>query len=188
MTGFVHNLLGALAVAALCLPQPASAQFGGIIGAIAKPKKEKRDKPQTQEECENEGNVGKSILGDVIGDVVGRASGGLGQFGTYVPTAEVAGTLTNSIACRLDPAEQQQAANATLEVTRSEKVGATSEWTSATRDNVSGTSTVTKRNELAGGTTCMNVTDVIIVDGEETAVSKRMCKGPGEPRYTIRNA
>jgi hypothetical protein len=31
----------------------------------------------------------------------------------------------------------------------------------------------------------MNVNDFIIVDGEETQVTKRMCKGPGESRYVL---
>ena len=74
-------------------------------------------------------------------------------------------TLTNAIACRLDPAEQVQAAKATEEVTRGEEVGATSSWTSETRENVSGSSTVASKNQLADGTSCMNVTDVVIVEG-----------------------
>ena len=41
------------------------------------------------------------------------------------------------------------------------------------------------KNELADGTQCMNVTDIIIVEGEETRVSKRMCKGPGQARYVL---
>ena len=78
-----------------------------------------------------------------------------------------------------------QAAAATEEATRGEEVGATANWTSGTRANVSGSSTVAAKNELADGTQCMNVTDIIIVEGEETRVSKRMCKGPGQARYVL---
>jgi hypothetical protein len=31
----------------------------------------------------------------------------------------------------------------------------------------------------------MTVNDFVIVDGEETRVSKRMCKGPGDTRYVL---
>ncbi|WP_262408215.1 hypothetical protein [Sphingopyxis sp. OPL5] len=129
-------------------------------------------------------SVGRGILGGVIRDAVGDAAGKTG-FGSYLPTAEVAGTLTDAIACRLDPGEQLQAAAATEEVTRGEEIGATSNWTSATRENVSGSSTVASINEESGGRKCMNVNDFIIVDGEETQVSKRMCKGPGDARYVL---
>src|SRR3546814_4226505 len=62
--------------------------------------------------------------------------------GTGVQTCAlpICGTLTDVIACRLDPGEQVQAAAATEEVTRGEEVGTTANWTSATRENVSGRS------------------------------------------------
>jgi hypothetical protein len=34
----------------------------------------------------------------------------------------------------------------------------------------------------------MNVTDFVIVDGQETKVTKRMCKEPGQKRYMIAEA
>ena len=67
---------------------------------------------------------------------------------------------------RLDPAEQVQAAKATEDAVRGEAVGSTANWTSETRQNVSGSSTVIARNDEAGGRRCINVTDFIIVDGE----------------------
>ena len=102
-----------------------------------------------------------------------------------MPISQVSGTLTDAIACKLDPAEQVQAAAATEEVTRGEAVGATSNWTSATRPEVSGSSTVAARNDLSDGTRCMNVTDIVIVEGEETRVSKKMCKEAGASRYVL---
>ena len=53
------------------------------------------------------------------------------------------------------------------------------------KPNVSGSSTVASINDERGGRKCMNVNDFIIVEGEETRVTKRMCKGPGESRYVL---
>ncbi|NQV94808.1 MAG: hypothetical protein HQ482_06700, partial [Sphingomonadales bacterium] len=90
-----------------------------------------------------------------------------------------------SIACRLDPDEQLQAAEATRSVTRSEQIGTSSQWTSQTRVGVSGSSTATAKTQTSDGTSCMTITDIAIVDGEESRVSKRMCKAPGEARYIV---
>lgn len=89
------------------------------------------------------------------------------------------------------------------------EVGKTVAWTSNTREGVSGTSTVTARegperaggngggngnangnpggpeNASGGGNDCITVTDVIIVEGEETRAEKRMCRLAGAARYTI---
>lgn len=77
-----------------------------------------------------------------------------------------------------------------MEAARSDKVGSSAAWTSATRENVSGTSTVTSRSETAASSggdkkQCITVTDVIIVNGEETTANKRMCRSPGAARYTL---
>ena len=130
-------------------------------------------------------SIGRSILGRVIGDAVGRASGNLGYAARFVPSAEVADTLTDAIACRLDEQEQRQAAEATLEATRGDQVGAQSQWTSNTRANVSGRSVVAARSDEADGSACMLVDDIIIVNGEETRAQKRMCRVPPSQRYTL---
>ena len=66
------------------------------------------------------------------------------------------------------------------------EVGQMAAWTSNTREDVSGTSTVTGRERPGNdGRDCITVTDVIIVDGEETRADKRMCRAPGAARYTI---
>jgi hypothetical protein len=60
------------------------------------------------------------------------------------------------------------------------------EWTSLTREDVSGTSTVAASDETnADGLQCITVTDVIIVKGEETRADKRMCRRPPAARYAI---
>ena len=42
-----------------------------------------------------------------------------------------------------------------------------------------------KPTQLASGPQCITVSDVVIVAGEETTASKRMCKAPGQARYTL---
>jgi surface antigen len=177
----MRRLLLASVIAALLLPVPASAQFGGLL------RKRPPAPEQPAKDCSTspKKNIGRSILGGVLGEAAGRVTRQMGTVGTFIPRAEVAGLLTDAIACKLDPDEQVQAADATVEATRGETVGSTAEWTSATRENVSGTSTVTQKTALDDGSSCMDVTDVVIVDGEETRVSKKMCKAKGQKRYVI---
>lgn len=180
------KLIAATLVAVLVAPAPASAQFGGLF---KKPRSAATDSnsDNKSEDCatDSSNSIGKSILGNVIGDFTRRATRGIGAVGSFIPRAEVADTLTNAIACRLDEDEQLQAAEATRSVTRSEEVGASSQWTSQTRKGVSGSSTATARTQTADGTSCMTITDVVIADGEELRVSKQMCKYPGETRYVV---
>ena len=65
------------------------------------------------------------------------------------------------------------------------EIGRSAAWESDTRDGVSGTSTITSREASSGSNDCITVTDVIIVEGEETRADKRMCRLAGSPRYTI---
>jgi hypothetical protein len=44
-------------------------------------------------------------------------------------------------------------------------------------------SKVTAAEQLADGSNCMTVTDVVIVDGEETVVPKKMCRARGATGY-----
>src|SRR3546814_4245379 len=64
-------------------------------------------------------SVGRGILGSVLRDAVGDAASKAGVY-SYVPISEDSDTLTNAIACRLDPEEQKQAAHATEEAVRGE--------------------------------------------------------------------
>lgn len=175
-----------MAIAAMTAA-PAQAQFGGIFRKATTPEAPNAESSEDNGGCpkgKSGSRAGRSILGGVLGSVLGDVANETG-FGSYLPTSEVAGTLTDAIACRLDPAEQVQAAKATEEAVRGEAVGTTASWTSATREGVSGSSTIVARNDEAGGRRCMNVTDFIIVEGEEMRVTKRMCKEPGEARYVI---
>ena len=164
---------------------PAQAQFGSLLRKATTP----APKPSSNDNggCpkgKKGSSIGRNILGNVLNDAVGDAASKAGVY-SYVPIAEVSGTLTNAIACKLDPAEQVQAAAATEEITREGEIGSTANWTSETRENVTGSSTVASKNRLADGTSCMNVTDIVIVEGEETRVSKKMCRGPGQSRYVL---
>jgi len=97
-------------------------------------------------------------------------------------TLPAASLLGEEILRRLDCKEQQQAAQATDKAVRG-GVGTEVAWKSETRANVSGKSTVMAQENLANGSQCLTVNDVIIVDGEETTVPKRMCRAPGAKGY-----
>ena len=183
---FHSKLVLGTVIAALAVPAPASAQFGSLFKKRSSAQQESSDNSNSDDCTTDPGkSIGKSILGNMIGDFTRRATRNMGVVGSYIPRAEVADTLTNSIACRLDQDEQLQAAEATRNVTRSEAVGSSAQWKSETRADVSGSSTATAKTQTADGTSCMTITDVIIVDGEETRASKQMCKGRGETRYVV---
>ena len=173
--------LAAVALLALGAEQAAAMQFGGLFG-----RRSSNTEAEPADACDTaRESTGRSVLGGVIGGIASRTTGSIGGIATYIPSAEFSDVLASAIACRLDPEEQEKAADATLEATRKGEVGSSATWQSETRDDVSGTSTITARNDSADGASCMNVTDVIIVSGEETTVEKRMCRGPGESRYTL---
>jgi surface antigen len=123
------------------------------------------------------------VLGGLLGGVAGNAAG-LGKIGTLISSAAGA-VLVGEIACQLTEDEQKEAIAATVEVTEKEEVGATATWKSPTRAGVSGSSTVTALNTEPNGRKCLNITDVAIIDGQETRVSKQMCRGQGDEGYTI---
>ncbi|QTD55391.1 hypothetical protein [Parasphingorhabdus cellanae] len=123
------------------------------------------------------------VLGGLLGGVAGNAAG-LGKIGTLISSAAGA-VLVGEIACQLTEEEQKEAVAATVEVTEKEEVGATATWKSPTRAGVSGSSTVTALNTQPNGRKCLSITDVAIIDGQETRVSKQMCRGQGDEGYTI---
>jgi hypothetical protein len=119
------------------------------------------------------------MLNSLGGNLLGRA----GVAGSVVSLALPVGSyLTDELLKKLDCKEQVQAAKATDQAVRG-GVGTEVAWTSETRANVTGKSTVTGQEQLADGGQCLTVTDVVIVDGEETTVPKRMCKAKGATGY-----
>ena len=178
----------AAVVALAVLAAPAQAQFGGLLGGSRN--RSAQDKPEGCKESKR--STGSRIAGGILSSIAGGAAGRVSPMLNYVPVASLTDQLTASIACRLDPEEQKQAADATLEATRGAEEGAAPEvgsmaaWTSSTREDVTGTSTVVASNTLDdAGLQCITVSDVIIVKGEETSADKRMCRRPPAARYAI---
>jgi len=186
LAGLVSRLALTLGCAALALgAMPASAQFSGILGN-AKRGADKADACGTGKK----GDKGRGVIGGLLGGVVDETLRGA-RLPSFVPVPAFSDQLTESIACRLDPEEQKQAAEATLTATRGgadgerPEVGSSASWTSNSRQDVRGSSTVTAREASASELDCITVTDVVIISGEETRAEKRMCRAPGSARYAI---
>jgi surface antigen len=142
---------------------------------------------RTGENCDQQNQRNRRRGRGIGGFIGGFAGGRLGPLGNAVNSVVPVGSLLGeTIAGMLDCREQRQAAAATEQaVERAERggeVGSSASWQSETRAGVSGTSTVTAV-DTSGGDQCMTVTDIIIVDGEETTAPKRMCKRPPTNRY-----
>lgn len=161
----------ALAPAAAINSAPAVAQQA----AQANPK-QCNDTPQKKAK--------RSMFGSMLGSVAGSVLGSVGGVGSTVATVALPATtlLGDELLRLLDCKEQQQAAKATNEAIRG-GVGTEVAWKSESRANVTGRSTVTGEEKLADGGTCMTVTDVVIVDGEETTVPKKMCRARGASAF-----
>lgn len=189
MKAVIQSAKGLLVSCALFgLSGQGHAQIGGLLNNIAKPS----DKTTNGCPKGKTRSSGSQVLGSVLGSVAGSAASRAGGVFTWVPISGLTDQLTAAIACRLDPEEQKLAAQATLDATRGSgaaaevPVGSSAAWTSGTRSEVSGTSTVVSRNdEAAGGLQCLVVSDVIIVRGEETRADKRMCRTPPAVRYAL---
>lgn len=169
-------------------PVPASVARVAVPENADKPAKKKggeakrADGTSPDAKCKRARKRG-GALGGLIGGVAGNAVG-LKGIGTAV-SGLFGAVLVAEIACQLDEKEQKVAAEATVAVTKEEAVGATANWTSPTREGVAGSSTITALNTEPNGSKCLSITDIAIVEGEETRVSKRMCRTkPGEP-YSI---
>ena len=121
----------------------------------------------------------RSMFGNILGGIANSALGRIGAPSSIAGVSLPVGSLlSEAIANLLDCKEQQQAAKATDTALRG-GVGTEVKWNSESRANVSGRSTVTAEQQLADGGQCMTVTDVVIVDGEETVVPKKMCRAKG---------
>ena len=119
------------------------------------------------------------MLGSIAGGVLGRSAVGSQVYSLAMPAASYLG---DELLKLLDCKEQQQAATATDQAIKG-GVGTEVKWTSDSRPNVSGSSKVTGQEAAADGGTCLTVTDVVIVDGQETTVPKKMCRAPGQSAY-----
>jgi len=173
-------LISALVAGSLATPLPAVASTAAAV----------QTDPQTCQQSTAR-QTRRNILGGIGGAVAGGLLGSNRVTRTISSVLPVQTLLTDTLMNLLDTCEQQKAAQATDDVTtRAERggVGTTSEWTSDTRPGVRGRSTVTAvdnpgEGQGQGGRRCMTVTDIVIIDGEETSVPKRMCRTPPSTRY-----
>ena len=127
------------------------------------------------------GGLAGSVAGSIAGSALGRTGVPGSLIGVSIPVSSL---LTDAIMKKLDCKEQVQAATATDNAVRG-GVGTSSTWTSETRPGVSGSSTARAQRAEADGSSCMLITDVVIVDGEETTVDKKMCRKPGGGNYVV---
>jgi surface antigen len=177
---FRHLLL---AVPIVLTPLAASAPAPASAAAAA------ASQSRTGEDCQRRSQGRRRGLG-AAGAIGGALLGGFGgrAASIVVPMGSVlGGELMNLLDCR----EQEKAAQATEQVTEQatvqaerggNAVGTTATWESETRPGVTGRSTVTAVNRT-GGDDCMTVTDVVIIDGQETTAPKTMCRRPPTNRY-----
>jgi surface antigen len=158
-------------IAALLLAVPATPAIPAV-----------QDAAQEQGKCADtaEKKAKRSMFGSMLG---GLAGGVLGRTGgvasSLVPVSSI---VADELLKLLDCKEQKQAADATNQAIRG-GVGTEVKWQSQSRQNVSGSSKVTGEQQLADGGRCLTVTDVVIIDGEETTVPKKMCRGQSESGY-----
>jgi hypothetical protein len=170
-------MLRALLLAGLLAVVPAAMLSGGP--AIAQAETAAPQKCQDTAEKKAKRSMFGSMLGSIGGSFLGRA----GAAGSVVAAAlPAASYLGDELLKMLDCKEQQQAAKATDQAIRG-GVGTEVSWKSESRPNVTGKSTVTGKEQLADGGDCLTVTDVVIVDGEETTVPKKMCRAKGASAY-----
>ena len=136
-----------------------------------------------------ERNTRRGILGGIGGALAGGLLGSNRVTRTLSSFLPVQSMLTDALLNLLDCGEQQKAAKATEDVTaQAETRGAGTKvaWRSDSRSNVSGVSEVTEVDSSGqGGRRCMKVRDVVIIDGEETKMEKRMCKQPPSTKYAM---
>lgn len=146
------------------------------------PKKKKKKKNSASKNCKG-ARTGGGLMGGLLGGVIGDAAG-LGKVGTLI-AGGLGAVIGAEIACQLDEKEQEKAAEATMTIVQQEEVGAVAKWQSPTRADVSGSSMITALTAEPDGRKCLNITDVAIIDGEETKIAKQMCRGPGEKNYSV---
>lgn len=187
--------LAALTITGMA-PTVANAQLGGLVPRDVR--NVMNDAQATDSGCEEgeKKSVGSRVLGGIFGRTARNAANQSGV-SRWVPVATYSDQISEDIACRLDPEEQAQAADATLRATRSDDyggddeegllpaIGSSASWESESRKDVRGTSTVTAREDTGSDLDCITVTDVVIIKGEETKADKRMCRPPGSRRYSI---
>lgn len=170
-------MLRALVIAGLLAVAPAAFLSGSSASA------QSQNPPPAKCQDTAEKKAKRSMFGGLASALGGSLLGHAGAAGSVVAASLPAVSyLGDELLKMLDCKEQQQAAKATDQAIRG-GVGTEVSWKSETRPNVTGTSKVTGKEQLADGGDCLTVTDVVIVDGEETTVPKKMCRAKGASAY-----
>ncbi len=166
-------------------PEPAAPPAAAAPAEPAEPAPAAASSEQCEQQNRRSRGRGRAIgglIGGVAGAAVGRG-GAVRRLATIALSAPVGALIGETIARLLDCREQQQAAAATEQAVE-RGIGTTTTWESETRPGVTGSSTVTAAAApMPDGNPCMTVTDIVIVDGEETRAEKRMCRRPPSNRY-----
>jgi hypothetical protein len=156
-------------------------------------RRESRQARSVNEQCRRRARGRGRLLGGLVGGIAGGIVGRNAAEMVAI-SAPISLLMGEAITRLLDCREQEQAAAATEQVVQQAQaqaqtagaergVGQTVAWTSETRPGVTGSSTVTALEQEAGGGECMTVTDIIIVDGQETRAPKRLCRRPPSQRF-----
>ena len=140
--------------------------------------------PQNNQQCQDtaQKKAKRSMLGGLASALGGSIMGHVGAGYAWSLAMPATSYLGDELLKMLDCKEQEQAAKATDQAVRG-GVGTEVAWKSESRPNVSGSSKVTGQQQLADGSQCLTVTDIVIVDGEETTVPKKMCRSAGSSAY-----
>ena len=140
----------------------------------------------TGENCQQQKRAPAGGAGAASAASLGGIAGGspsAAPVGAVSSVLPVGSLLGEAIASLLDCREQQQAATATEQAVRG-GVGTTAD---AGRARPAPTSAARRPSPPAKPTAadgqCMTVTDIVIIDGEETRAPKRMCRRPPNNRY-----
>ena len=167
-------MLRALVLTGLLALAPVAVLNGGPAGAQAQNPQQCQDTAQKKAKRSKFGGLASAIGGSIMG----RVGGGYAWSLALPATSYLGDELLKMLDCR----EQEQAAKATDQAVRG-GVGTEVSWKSESRPNVSGSSKVTGQEASADGGQCLTVTDVVIVDGQETTVPKKMCRAKGASGY-----
>ena len=123
----------------------------------------------------------RSIFGSVLGGIAGgnRRRSTSAAWSSLLPVGSI---LADELMKLLDCKEQSRRRTLPPKPFGGRRTEV--RWQSEkSRQNVSGVSKVTARAATCRWRHCMTVTDVVIIDGEETTVPKRMCRGKGDSGY-----